>query len=224
MITVTPQSFSSHEAWLDHVSQNVPDNDQPFALALGRLELYRAFYRTRHETLPAFFEEDFKRIQTLLEPERTTQLECMNDWIFAQLVETLRDEARNRDDHSQPLSSQTPRERTEELIRYLTDRSLYFKLWTTFKATRRSSSSGVTWEKYVERIVPAGDRDELAFANRMAEFGELLCYFRDNNQPLPEHFTRRAWFLHHLRGKERVIQTQALLGVLTSEIRRCGCA
>lgn len=224
MTTMTPQNFTSHEAWLDHVSLNVPDNDQPFALAMGRLELYRAFYRTRHEDLPEVFEEDFKRIQRLVEPDRTTQLECMNDWIFAQLIETLRDEARTREDRTRPIPSQTPRERTEELIQYLTDRSLYFKVWTTFKATRGNSSNGVTWEKYVARIVPVGDRDELDFATKMAEFGELLCYFRDNNQPLPEHFTRRAWFLHHLRGKERLIQTQALLGVLTSEIRRCGCA
>lgn len=224
MNTLAPSDFTSHDDWLDHVRQVVASEDQPFALALGRLELYRGFYRVRHETLPVAFEEDFKRIEALVEPERTTQLECMNDWIFAQLIETLRGEMRKSGGHDEQLPPQSARERTEEIIAYLTEKNLYFRIWVAFKDSSRSILDVAEWQEYVSRILPSADEYEREFALSMSELGQLLGHFRNTGQPLPLHFSRRVWFLHHLRGAERTAHTRALLRLLTEEIQRCGCA
>ncbi len=58
----------------------------------------------------------------------------------------------------------------------------------------------------------------------MADLDKLLLYFRDRNLPLPRYFFERAWFLHYLRGPERMLQTRALLNTLATETGECTCA
>jgi hypothetical protein len=45
MTRETPSDFASHDQWLAHVSREIPVPEQPYALAFGRMELFRRFYR-----------------------------------------------------------------------------------------------------------------------------------------------------------------------------------
>ena len=68
------------------------------------------------------------------------------------------------------------------------------------------------------------DEDDIAFTKAMADLDKLLLYFRDRNVPLPRYFFERAWFLHYLRGPERMLQTRALLNTLATETGECTSA
>ena len=66
--------------------------------------------------------------------------------------------------------------------------------------------------------------DEVAFAHAMVELDKLLGIFRDRNLALPSLGFERIWFLHYLRGPERMAQTRAVLGMLTAELAPCTSA
>ena len=65
----------------------------------------------------------------------------------------------------------------------------------------------------------AGDKAE--FTRAMCEWDRILTLFRDRNQELPSLVFERIWFLHYLRGPERMAQTRAVLGMLTAELAAC---
>ena len=52
----------------------------------------------------------------------------------------------------------------------------------------------------------------------------LLTLFHDDNLPLPRLAFERIWFLHYLRGPERMAQTRAVLGTLMAELGACTSA
>ena len=52
----------------------------------------------------------------------------------------------------------------------------------------------------------------------------LLTLFHDDNLPLPRLAFERIWFLHYLRGPERMAQTCAVLGTLMAELGACTSA
>jgi len=58
----------------------------------------------------------------------------------------------------------------------------------------------------------------------MAELDKLLTLFHDDNRELPSLSFERIWFLHSLRGPERMLQTRAVLRMLTSELTACTSA
>jgi hypothetical protein len=58
----------------------------------------------------------------------------------------------------------------------------------------------------------------------MVELEKLLSLFHDRNRALPGLSFERIWFLHSLRGPERMLQTRAVLGMLTSELTACTSA
>ena len=66
--------------------------------------------------------------------------------------------------------------------------------------------------------------EEIAFAHTMVELDKLLSLFHDKNRMLPGLSIERIWFLHSLRGPERMLQTRAVLGMLTAELAACTSA
>jgi hypothetical protein len=58
----------------------------------------------------------------------------------------------------------------------------------------------------------------------MGELEKLLSLFHDGNRVLPGLSFERIRFLHSLRGAERMLQTRAVLGMLTAELSACASA
>jgi hypothetical protein len=58
----------------------------------------------------------------------------------------------------------------------------------------------------------------------MAELDKLLTLFHHENRELPSLSFERIWFLHSLCGPERMLQTSAVLGMLTAELATCTSA
>ena len=94
-------------------------------------------------------------------------------------------------------------------------------------STRRASRttrSVKNWDDYLLQTLGAESADEVAFAHAMVELDKLLGIFRDRNLALPSLGFERIWFLHYLRGSERMVQTRAVLGMLTAELVPCTSA
>ncbi len=86
MTRKTPSDFGSHDDWLAHVRSEIPVPEQPYALAVGRMELFRSFYRMQGLPFPTQFAEELRRTETMHDPERTVALEALNDVIFRTLT------------------------------------------------------------------------------------------------------------------------------------------
>lgn len=220
----TPSDFRDHDQWLSYVRDNLPATRQAYALACGRTELFRNFYEVRKQPFPIEFTEELRRIRELGEPERTENLELLNQRIFASLTAFLSHEARPKPvevDESIPVSS---RDEIQRLLDHLTEKNPYFALWTAYKRGFEGNFDAQRWEDHLSQELGPGSARDIAFTNAMVELDKLLLYFRDRNLPLPEYFFGRCWFLHYLRGPERMLQTRALLNTLTEEIEACASA
>ena len=86
MTRKTPSDFGSHDDWLTHVRSEIPLPEQPYALAVGRMDLFRSFYRIQGLPFPTQFAEEARRIVIMQDPERTAALEALNDLIFKSLT------------------------------------------------------------------------------------------------------------------------------------------
>ena len=216
--------FPNHDAWLAYVRENIATHEQPYVLASGRTELFKNFYAVRHRPFPIEFAQGLEEIRTLVEPERTSRLEQLNDQIFAAITGFLFDQTNHnpaRSDDVRPVSS---RKRIEELLAYLTTRNPYFALWIAYKEARKDHSPADGWEQYLSQRLSLESEDDKAFTRAMAELDRVLLYFHDQDLSLPKFFFERCWFLHHLHGPERMLQTRALLNTLTAEIGPCASA
>ena len=58
----------------------------------------------------------------------------------------------------------------------------------------------------------------------MSELDKILNLYRYWNRALPSLAFERIWFLRYLRGPERMAQTRAVLGSLTTELVACTSA
>ncbi len=220
----TPTDFTNHDEWLAYVRGNIAESDQPFVLACGRTELFKNFYAVRHRPFPIEFAQEVEGIYTLAGPERSSRLEHLNDQIFAAITGFLFDQTKQhpvRSDDVMPVSS---RERIEELLAYLAEKNPYFALWIAYKEAATDRSPANSWEKYVSQRPGSGSDDDKAFTRAMAELDRVLLYLHAKDFALPKYFVERCWFLHHLHGPERMLQTRALLHTLTAEIGPCASA
>src|SRR6202521_5466195 len=86
MTRTIPSDFGSHDDWLLHVRREIPVPEQPYALALGRIDLFRSFYRTQGLPFPIPVAQEFERIEMLHESERTTALEALNGEVLRNLT------------------------------------------------------------------------------------------------------------------------------------------
>jgi hypothetical protein len=220
-ITKSPSNFRSHDEWLEHVRHEVPVPEQAYALASGRMELFRRFYRMRGVPFPTPFAEEFERIERLQDPERTVALEALNDIIFRSLTRHLFNRARRSISEVDAQLPATPKEQIEELLSHLARKNPYFALWSAYKTSVSNHSVAEEWEEYLLQELGTQSADGIAFTRAMVELDKLLNHFHHENRALPSLAFERIWFLHYLRGRERVSQTRAVLGMLTAELGAC---
>jgi hypothetical protein len=219
-----PSDFSNHDQWLSYVRDNIPVARQSYALACGRTELFKRFYEVRQQTFPVEFAEELKRIGELSEPERTDNLELLNRRILGSLTAFLSDERGPRRVEADEDIAESARDEIQRLLDHLAEKNPYFALWTAHKQGIEGNFDAQRWGDHLsQELGPESERD-IAFTRAMVELDKLLLYFRVRNLPLPEYFFGRCWFLHYLRGPERMLQTRALLNALTAEIEACASA
>jgi len=223
MTRKTPSDFTSHDDWLSYVRREIAVSDQPYALAFGRMELFRSFYRMQGLPFPAQFAEELERIETLHDPTRTAALGDLNGTILRSLTKHLFNRVRptsSEDDSHRP----SPQEQIQELLNHLAQQNPYFKLWVDYKRDMADHSVAEEWDNYFAEELGARGVEEVAFAHAMVELDKLLSLFHNRNRVLPGLSFERIWFLHSLRDPERMLQTRAVLGMLTAELAACTSA
>jgi hypothetical protein len=224
MTKTIPSDFGSHDDWLLHVRREIPVPEQPYALALGRIDLFRSFYRMQGLPFPIPVAQEFERIEMLQDPERTAALEALNSEVLRNLTVHLFNQAQSNASESDSRTLPSPREKIQELRNHLAQQNPYFSLWVVYKSDVKDHPVAEEWGKYLLQELGARSAGEIAFAHAMVELEKLLSLFHDGNRVLPGLSFERIWFLHSLRGPERMLQTRAVLGMLTAELSACTSA
>ena len=221
MMTRTRSDFDSHDDWLAHILSQRPVPERAYALASGRMELFRSFYRMQGLPFPAQLAKDLERIEMLHTPERTAELESLNDAVLRTLTKHLFNRARQTISERDAQPPTCPREQIGQLLNHLAQKNPYFALWLVYKVAVSDHSIAEDWDEYLLQELGAESTEEIAFAQAMAELDRILGIFRDQNRALPSLSFERIWFLHYLRGPERMAQTRAAFGILTAELTAC---
>ena len=216
--------FDNQEEWISYVRVSVPVVEREYVLACGRTELFKSFFEVRKQEFPAEYMQELRRIQTLSDPDRTDSLERLNERIFAGLTELLFHEAQPKQVESAALAPVSPKEQVQELLNHLAEKNPYFALWVDYKRGLAEDSDTNDWDIYLSQELGPEDEDAIAFTKAMADLDKLLLYLRDRSVPLPRYFFERAWFLHYLRGPERMLQTRALLNTIATGTGECTSA
>jgi hypothetical protein len=224
MTRKTPSDFTSHDDWLSYVRREIAVSDRPYALAFGRVDLFRSFYGMQGREFPAPFATEFERIDEMHDPERTAALETLNKSILANLTQLLADQSRPSLSASDPLARRSSREQIQQLQGHLALKNPYFALWTVYKNGERKQLTAEDWYQFLLQQLGPECIEEIEFTRAMAELDKLLTLFYDENRELPILSSERIWFLHSLRGPERMLQTCAVLGMLTAELAACTSA
>jgi hypothetical protein len=214
-------SFASHDEWLVYVRRELSCDEQPTALAYGRMELFLRFLELRGQSLPAELKAELDLILGLSDPDRADQLDALNDRIMAHLIEVLFAEAGPTLDLEKHTRRLTSRQQTQELLDHLASRNPYFRLWIDYKGRVGGEFNERAWDEYLCIQLGEAEAEAFDFTKAMAELERLLVWFHDHEVTLPRYFFERAWFLHFLREPERMVQTRALLSALTAEIPPC---
>ncbi len=220
----TPSDFRSDDDWLSHVRREIPLAKQTYVLAFGRTELFRSFYRMQRLPFPIPFSKELERIEMLRDPERTAALEALNGQIFRSLTGHLFDQARSSMSERDALRPTSPQEQIRELLSHLAQKNPYFALWVVYKRGVSHDSVAEDWDEYLVQELGVWSAEEIAFTQAMVELDKLLALFHDRYRALPSLSFERIWFLHSLRGPERMLQTRAVLGMLTAELAECTSA
>ncbi len=108
--------FASHDEWLAYVRRELSRDEQPTALAYGRMELFLRFLELRGQSLPAELKAELDLILGLPDPDRADPLDTLNDRIMAHLIEVLFAEAGPTLDEEKHTRQHTPRQQTQELF------------------------------------------------------------------------------------------------------------
>lgn len=224
MTRKAPSDFGSHDDWLAHVRSEIPIPEQPYALAVGRLGLFRALYWMQGLPFPVQFAEELKRIDSLLDPGRTVAMEALNDAIFRALTMHLFNRAQPTTSIDEQETPASPRRQIQELLCHLAQKNPYFALWSGYKSGATDRSVAEEWDDYLAQELGPQCVEEIDFTRSMVELDRLLTQFHDDNLPLPRLAFERIWFLHYLRGPERMAQTRAVLGTLMAELGACTSA
>ena len=224
MTRKTPSDFISYDDWLSHVRREIPVREQPYTLAVGRTELFRSFFGALGQVFPASIAMELERIDVLHDHERTAALETLNNAILANLTRLLADQALPNMSVSELRELAPPRDQIRHLRSHLAQENPYFALWVAYQGGVINHSTTEDWDSYVLRELVSESTEKIEFAHAMAELDKLFTAFHDENRALPSLSFERIWFLHHLRGPERMAQTCAVLGMLTAELAACTSA
>ena len=168
--------------------------------------------------------QEFERIEMLQDPERTAALEALNGEVLRDLTVHLFNQTQSNAPESDSRTLPSARERIQELRDHLAQRNPYFRLWASYKIGVTDRRIADEWDEPVLQELGARSAEEIAFAHAMVELEKLLSLFHDRNRALPGLSFERIWFLHSLRGPERMLQTRAVLGMLTTELTACASA
>ena len=220
----TRSDFDGQDDWLAHILSQRPVPERAYALASGRMELFRSFYRMQGLPFPAQFVKDLERIELLHTPERTAELESLNDVVLRSLTKHLFNRARPTISERDPQPPTGPREQIGQLLNHLAQKNPYFALWVAYKRSVSHHSIAEDWDEYLLQKLGTESTEDIAFALAMVELDRILSIFRDRNWALSSLSFERIWFLHYLRGPERMAQTRAALGMLTAELTACTSA
>ena len=173
---------------------------------------------------PIPFAQEFECIEMLQDPERTAALEALNGEILRNLTVRLFNQAQSNGSESDSRFLPSPREQIQELRNHLAQQNPYFGLWVVYKRDVKDHPVTEEWDEYLLQERGVRSAEEIAFAHAMVELEKLLSLFHDGNRVLPGLSFERIWFLHSLRGPERMLQTRAVLGMLTAELSACTSA
>ena len=224
MTTKTPANFGNHDEWLAYVRSEIPVAEQPYALAFGRTELFRSFYRMQQPAVP-------NRVRRRIETHRNAARSRTDSGLRTPERHDLQepDEASVQPGAAEQLQGAAAvaifsAARVGELLGHLAQNNRYFALWAAYKKGVSHNSVAEEWDDYLRQELGAESAEEIAFAQAMAELDKLLNVFLDGNRDLPSLVFERIWFLHYLRGPERMAQTRAVLGMLTAELAPCTSA
>jgi hypothetical protein len=223
MTRKTPSDFTSHDDWLSYVRREIAVSDRPYALAFGRVDLFRSFYGMQGREFPAPFATELERIDEMHGPERTAALETLNKAILVNLTQLLADQSPPSLSASDPLALRCS-EQIHQLRSHLARKNPYFALWTVYKNGEREQLIVEDWHQFLLQQLGTECIEEIEFTRAMAELDKLLTLFHDENRELPSLSFERIWFLHYLHGPERMLQTRAVLGMLTAELAACTSA
>lgn len=221
---ITPSDCDDRDDWLAHILSERPVAEQAYALASGRMELFRSFYRIQGLPFPARFAKDLERIEMLHAPERAAELESLNDVVLRSLTTHLFNRIRSTNSEGDPKLPDSAREQIGQLLNHLAQKNPYFALWVVYKRAASDRSIAKNWNEYLLQELGAEAAEEIAFTHVMAELDRILGIFHEQNWALPSLSFERIWFLHYLRGAERMAQTRAVLGMLTAEMTACTSA
>jgi len=224
MTRKTPSDFTSHDDWLSYVCSEVAVSDRPYALAFGRVDLFRSFYGMQGHEFPAPFATACERIDEMHEPERTAALEILNKAILANLTQLLADQRQPSSSASDQLTPRSFHDQVHQLRSHLAQKNPYFALWTVYKNGERMQLTAEDWHRFLLQQLGPECIEEIEFTRAMAELDKLLTLFYDENRELPILSFERILFLHALHGPERMLQTRAVLGMLTAELAACTSA
>ena len=176
-----------------------------------------------HE-FPAPFATECERIDEMHEPERTAALEILNKAILANLTQLLADQRKPSSSASDQLAPRSFHDQVQQLRSHLAQKNPYFALWTVYKNGERKQLTAEGWHQFLLQRLGPECIEEIEFTRAMAELDKLLTLFYDENRELPILSFERIRFLHSLRGPERMLQTRAVLGMLTAELAACTSA
>ena len=198
----TRSDFDGQEDWLAHIIRQRPVPERAYALASGRMELFRSFYRMQGLPFPAQFVKDLERIEMLHTPERTAELESLNDVVLRSLTKHLFNRGRPTISERDAQPPTCPRQQIGQLLNHLAQRNPYFALWVAYKRSVSDHSIAEDWDEYLRQKLGTESTQDIAFALAMAELDRILGIFRDRNWALPSLSFERIWFLHYLRDPD----------------------
>lgn len=215
--------FLNQDDWKAYVKANVFPEDVPFTLSMGLTDTYREFYEIRSKPFPQRFSLEIERISALADPDRTKELDALNDSIMGNAIRFLMTAAGVSTD-SEPMYEFTPRGTIEGLQEHLRIKNPYFALWTHYQDNVAGRDGSPDWRVYAIQKMQTDDHREIDFAVLISELGKGLELYHQRELRLPKHFYFQIWFLYRSNGPERNAMTRALVQELVEGLEPCGSA
>jgi len=220
----TPNDFRNQDEWLAFVRATVTPVDVPFTLAMGRTGMFQQFYEIRSKPFPQHFSSEIERISALTEPERTKEMETLNDSIMGDAIQFLMTAAAGVSTESEPMYQFTPRGAVEELQEHLRTKNPYFALWTHYRENVAGRDGAADWREYAIHKMRTNDDREIDFSVLISELGRCLELYYQREMSLPKRFYFQIWFLYRTHGPERNVMTRVLVQELVEGLEPCGSA
>ena len=215
--------FLNQDEWKAYVRATVPPEDIAITISMGLTDTYREFYQLRSQPFPERFSSEIERISALAEPERTKELDGLNDSIMGDAIRFLMTAA-GVSTEGEPMYEFTPRGTIEGLQEHLRTKNPYFALWTHYQDNVAGGEGSPEWRDYVVQTMGVGADQEIDFALLVSEMGRCLELYHQREMLLPKHFYFQIWFLYRSNGPERNAMTRSLVQELVEGLEPCGSA